>query len=153
VYSALTGVTFTLPDGWLSLYLSYVAVSALSEEVMFRAFLYGNLRSGRSFGRAASLAMLAFAAVHLLLLARLSLPLVAAATLLAAAGAYPLAALYERAGRSVWPGVLLHALVHTISVVSVPGGDLRAPLAFMAVAALSPWLVFVLGARGFTRQR
>jgi membrane protease YdiL (CAAX protease family) len=145
VYAALTGTAWSLPAGWLWTYLGYVAVSGLTEEVMFRAFLFGRLRAGRGFWAAATLAMLAFTAVHLLLFLRLNVFVAVAATLLAAAGAYPLAYLYERAGRSVWPCGLLHSLAHLITVVAWPAGELTAPLAFMAVAAVSPWLVFAFG--------
>jgi membrane protease YdiL (CAAX protease family) len=146
IYSALTGTAWSLPVGWLWTYFGYVAVSGLAEEVMFRAFLFGRLRAGRGFWAAATLAMAAFTAVHLLLFFRVNLFVAVAATLLAAAGAYPLAYLYERAGGSVWPCVLLHSLAHLITIVTwADGGALTAPLAFMAVAAVSPWLVFAFG--------
>jgi hypothetical protein len=96
--------------------------------------------------------MLAFSAVHLLLFLRLSPIVAAAALLLAAAGAYPQAYLYERAGASVWPCVLLHSLAHLITVVGVPDGALAAPLVFMAVAAVSPWIVFAFGRRRNQRE-
>jgi len=147
VYSALTGTAWSLPAGWLWTYLGYVTVSGLTEEVMFRAFLFGRLRAGRGFWAAATLAMAAFTAVHLLLFLRVNTFVAVAATLLAAAGAYPLAYLYERASGSIWPCVLLHGLAHLITVVAWPAGELTAPLAFMAVAAVSPWLVFAFGPR------
>jgi membrane protease YdiL (CAAX protease family) len=148
IYSALTGTAWSLPAGWLWAYLGYVAVSGLAEEVMFRAFLFGRLRAGRGFWAAATLSMLAFSAVHLLLFLRVNVFVATAALLLAALGAYPLAYLYEQAGGSVWPCVLLHSLAHLITVVTwAEGGELTAPLAFMAVAAVSPWVVFVFSRR------
>jgi membrane protease YdiL (CAAX protease family) len=151
INSALTGTGWSLPTGWLWTYLGYVAVSGLAEEVMFRAFLFGRLRAGRGFWAAATLSMLAFSAVHLLLFLRLNVFVATAALLLAALGAYPLAYLYERAGGSVWPCVVLHSLAHLITVVTwAQGGELAAPMAFMAVAAGSPWLVFAFG-RGAKR--
>jgi len=41
--------------------------SGRAEEVMFRAYLFGRLRAGRGFWAAATLAMAALTAVHLLL--------------------------------------------------------------------------------------
>jgi membrane protease YdiL (CAAX protease family) len=39
----------------------------VAEEVLFRGYLFGHLRRGRSFWRAAVLSMLPFVCVHLLL--------------------------------------------------------------------------------------
>jgi membrane protease YdiL (CAAX protease family) len=153
VFSALTGTTFALPPGWLWTFLGFAAVSGLTEEVMFRAYLFGHLRAGRGFWQAGALAMLCFSAVHVLLFLRLPAVIALAAILLALAASMPMAYLYENSRQSIWPAVLLHSLVHSISVVEVSGGTLAAPLAFMAVAALVPWLLFLLGPRRFSRNR
>lgn len=149
-YTAMTGIGWSLPPGWWWTYLGYVTVSGLTEEVVFRAYLFGHLRAGRSFRAAATLAMLAFSAVHLLLFLRVNALVATSALLLAALGAYPLAYLFERAGTSIWPCVLLHGLAHLITVVTVigaPADAVTAAPAFMAVAAACPWLVFLVGRR------
>jgi membrane protease YdiL (CAAX protease family) len=151
IFSALTGTTFALPLGWMWTFLGYVAVSGIAEEVMFRAYLFGRLRAHRGFWRAGVLTLLCFSAVHVLLFLRVPVVVATAAIGLSAAVSLPMAYLFEHSRQSIWPVALLHSLAHSLSVVGAGAGAL-APLAFMAVAAVAPWLVFVLVPRRFSRN-
>lgn len=151
IFTAMTGTAFVLPPNWLWTYLGYIAVSGITEEVMFRAYLFGHLRARYSFWGAATISMFFFSLVHLLLFFRVSPVIAIASILLAIVSSFPLAYLYEHSRGSIWAVALLHSLVHTISVVTVPDGSFMAPLAFMAVTAVSPWIVFLFGKRYFSQ--
>jgi membrane protease YdiL (CAAX protease family) len=153
VFSAVTGTVFTLPPGWLWTFLGYATVSGITEEVMFRAYLFGRLRAGRGFWQAGALMMLCFSAVHMLLFLRVPVVVALAAILLALAVSFPMAYLYENSRQSIWPVALLHSLAHSFSVITVEAGTLGPALAFMALTAVVPWLVFVLVPRRFSRNR
>ena len=97
------------------------AQAGIAEEVLFRGYLFGHLRRGRSFWRAALLSMLPFVAVHLLLFATMPWPIAAAALLLAVIVAFPLARLYELGGATIWAPALLHFVIQgTVKIVVFP---------------------------------
>jgi membrane protease YdiL (CAAX protease family) len=152
IFTTLTGTTFSLPSNWLWIYLGYITVSGITEEVMFRAYLFGHLRTRYGFWRAAILSLIFFSAVHLLLLFRVNLVITIASILLASVSSFPLAYLYENSRGSIWAVALLHSLVHAISVMAVSDDSLTASLAFMAVTAVSPWIVFLFGRRYFSQD-
>lgn len=79
-------------------------IAALSEEVLFRGILYGWLRRRLNVALAAILSALVFAAAHFAALSASPIAGIEMALL-----GVLLALLYE-AGRSLWPGILCHAL-------------------------------------------
>lgn len=119
------------------------AQHGVAKEVLFHGFVFRHLRTGRPFGRAAFLAMLFFAAAHLWLFTYMALPLALAATVLALAMAFPLAALFERGGDTVWGAALLHLAMHAIKVVHIPAASqMPAALSWMGAYVALPYLVF-----------
>lgn len=95
-------------SGWATVALLAVVVAPVTEEVIFRGFLYGVLR--RPFGAMAAMGATAllFAAVHG------NLPAVPAYFLLAVG----LTLAYERTG-SLWTPILMHAIFNGISLVVI----------------------------------
>jgi membrane protease YdiL (CAAX protease family) len=126
------------------------AQAGLAEELLFRGYLFGHLRRGRTFWRAAGLATVPFVAVHLLLFATMPWPIALAALLLAVIISFPLARLYELGGATIWPPALLHFVVQgTVKVVAFAGEPAASfPIVWMAASALVPWAVFAVRYQG-----
>ena len=76
--------------------------------------------------------------MHLYLFTANPFVVAALATTLAVVAAFPFAFLYERAGRVIWAGVILHVAAHAFRLVEVPESQT------MAVAAA--WILFQFGA-------
>lgn len=141
-----TGAPLGLRAGWLALAPGLLAQGGLGEEIVFRGLLYGHLRQTRPFWRAAWLATIPFAAVHLLLFATLPWAIAAASLGLAVVIGFPLARLFDLGGASVWPPAVLHFAVQGgIKLLVVPADRAQAlALGWMAASALVPWVVFAV---------
>ena len=99
-------------EGWPGvalLFLLTVVLAPIAEEILFRGFVYGGLRTVMPTGSAAVASALIFSLAHLQ-------PAPEAVAAIAAIG-LALALLYERT-RSVVPGMLLHAL-HNLLVFTI----------------------------------
>jgi membrane protease YdiL (CAAX protease family) len=145
VFAWATGEAPTFYAGGAWLIPGLFAQAGIAEEVLFRGYLFGHLRRGRSFWRAALLSMLPFMAVHLLLFVTMPWPIAAAALLLAVIVAFPLAGLYELGGGTIWAPALLHFVIQgTVKIVAFPDPwSVRFAVTWMAISAVVPMLVFV----------
>lgn len=146
LYGYLAGVPLRIRADWYWLVPGLFAQGGIAEEALFRGYLFRHMREGRSFWRAASLAAIPFMAVHLVLFATLEFPVAAASLALSVSVGFPLAWLFERAGNSVWPPAILHFVVQgAIKLVEVPDGAMGGlALWWIVLAALAPWVLFVL---------
>jgi membrane protease YdiL (CAAX protease family) len=143
IYAALRGASLAPYPGWLWLLPGLFAQAGVAEEALFRGYLFGRLRRGRSFWRAAALATGPFVLVHLILFMTMPWPVALAAVLLSVATSFPLAYLFELGGNTIWPPALVHFTVQgAIKVVEMPG-DTALPLVWMAACAAIPFLVFL----------
>lgn len=145
--ASVLDMRLAMRDGWLSLAIGMVLQGGIAEEVLFRGYLFERVRRGRSFGRAAVFAAVPFTAVHTLLFVSLEVMVAGAALALALAISFPLAWLFERAGRSIWPGALLHASIQApIKLVETSDAQAFGIVAtiWMGLCATLPWLVFLL---------
>ena len=135
--------SFAFFPGWFSLVGGLFAQAGVAEETLFRGYLFGQVRLGRTFWRAAVLSMLPFVAVHLFLFLTMSWPLALASVLLAVVISFPLAHLFELGGRTIWAPAILHFVIQgAVKVVIVSdGGDTLFPLVWMLASALLPLLV------------
>jgi membrane protease YdiL (CAAX protease family) len=151
-----TGMTPTLYPAWISLLPGLFAQAGVAEEVLFRGYLFGHIRQGRTFWRAASLSMLPFVVVHLVLFFSMPWPIALASVVLAIVISFPLAYLYELGGNTIWAPALLHFVIQaTVKVLVFPQGAESFALTWMAAGALVPLLVFAIkipGAGGAVRQ-
>ena len=146
-YAYLQEVTIAGYPAWGWLVPGLFAQAGIAEEALFRGYLFRHLRQGRSFWRAAGLATLPFALVHLYLFWTLPWPLAAASVLLAIIISFPLAYLFELGGNTIWAPALLHFTIQSaIKVLVLPDG-LTIPLLWMAASATIPWLAFAFGRR------
>lgn len=140
LFTWLTGTAITLKPNWRWIVIGAVALNGIAEETLFRGFVFGHLRregQGMSFRRAGWIALVIFAAVHLYLFGQNPFMVGLLGTLVAMAAAFPLAFLFEKAGFSIWPTVILHVATHTIRFV-----EISEPFYMTAVTA---WLALQIG--------
>ena len=140
-----TGLAPAPYPGWLALLPGLFAQAGVAEEVLFRGYLFGRIRVGRSFWRAAALSMVPFVGVHLVLFISLAWPIALASVLLAVVISFPLAHLFELGGGTIWAPALLHFVIQaTVKVAVFPHGGESFALAWMAASAIVPLLVFTV---------
>ncbi|HZA26572.1 MAG TPA: CPBP family intramembrane glutamic endopeptidase [Actinomycetota bacterium] len=138
LYSAATGVPFSLKPDWLGLLVGAIVLNGLAEETLFRGFVFGHLRqAGHSFWRAGLVSLAIFGAVHLFLFTTNPVVVALLATLLAIAAAFPYAFLYERAGSTIWAGVIVHIGGHALRLVDIPEAQM--------VTVASVWTIVLFG--------
>ena len=152
IHAVVSGVPLASYPGWLWLLPGLFAQAGIAEEALFRGFLFGRLRHGRTFWRAAMLAAIPFLLVHLVLFATMPWPVALASVLLSTIISFPLARLFELGGGTVWAPALLHFTVQgAIKVVEIPTGS-TLPLVWMAASAIIPFAVFLVRAKGGGRE-
>jgi len=145
VVSLVWGVPMELRSDWLWILAGAIALNGIGEETLFRGFIFGHLRrAGSSFVRAGLIALLIFTAIHLLLFAQNPFVVALAGTVIALVASFPLAFLFERAGFSIWPTVILHVATHTIRLVAIPEPYSMAVLvAWLGLQILMPFLIWI----------
>jgi membrane protease YdiL (CAAX protease family) len=149
VAAAVAGWAVRLEPGTAATAVGIFAQAGIAEETLFRSYLFGHLREGRTFWRAAWLSLGPFAAVHVFLFWTMPWPIAAAALALSCIIAFPLAWLYEMGGRTVWAPAILHAVSQgliKVVVVSGPGSE-AFPLIWMAACAVLPLFVLMVPVR------
>ena len=146
LYARITGAGWSLEAGSHRLLPGLFAQAGIAEEILFRGYLFGHLRRGRSFARAATLSMIPFVAVHLLMFFTMPWPIALAALALAVAISFPMAHLFELGGATIWPPALLHFVVQgTVKIVGIAGEPSTAfPLVWMAASVAIPMLAFLI---------
>jgi membrane protease YdiL (CAAX protease family) len=138
IVSLIWGVPIELRSNWLWILVGAVVLNGIGEETLFRGFIFGHLRrAGLSFVRAGLIALLIFTAIHLLLFAQNPFVIALAGTVIALVASFPLAYLFERAGFSIWPTVILHVATHAIRLVAIPEP--------YSITVLVAWLVMQIG--------
>jgi membrane protease YdiL (CAAX protease family) len=149
LFAKVSGASLSFFPGWISLVPGLFAQAGVAEEILFRGYLFGHLRRGRTFWRAAAISMLPFVGVHLLMFLTMPWPIALAAVLLAVVLSFPLAHLFELGGATIWAPALLHFIIQgTVKVVVVSGAaDFSFPLVWMLASALLPWLSLLLARR------
>lgn len=139
-YIAAAGADLRLYPGWVALLPGLFAQGGIAEEALFRGFLFGRLRQGRSFWRAAFLATLPFLVAHLYLFATMPFAIALASVLLSTIISFPLAKLFDAGGGTIWGPAFVHFVVQaTPKIVET---DAMFPLVWIAAAAVLPFLAF-----------
>ena len=144
-FALARGMTAAFYPGWTWLLPGLFAQAGIAEEVLFRGYLFGHLRVGRTFWRAATVSMLPFVSVHLVLFVSMPWPIALASVLLAMVISFPLAYLFEAGGNTVWAPALLHFVIQgTVKVVTFAHGAEEFALAWIAASAVVPLFVFTV---------
>ena len=125
------------------------AQAGIAEETLFRGYLFGRLRYDRSFWVAASLSMLPFVAVHLLMFVTQPWPIAAASLALALVSSFPLAWLFELGGGTIWAPALLHFVIQgTVKLVVFPDDTASTfAVVWIAASAVVPLGLFAVPGR------
>jgi membrane protease YdiL (CAAX protease family) len=146
LYAASTGMSIQLRSDAFMLAIGMFAQGGIAEEVVFRGFLFRRLCITRTFWRTACLAAVPFMIVHAAMFATLDFYVALSSLLLALSISFPLAWLFERAGNSIWPPAIVHAIIQgAIKVVDAPADQFASlALFWIAAGATVPWLFFVL---------
>jgi len=146
IFAAVTDSELVLRPGWLWLLPGLFLQGGVAEETLFRGYLFGHLRRTRPFWRAALLSMPPFLVVHLMMFTYMDAAVATAATLLAISISFPLARLYDLAGRTIWAPAIVHFVIQGSVKVIVPaeGKQMALGIAWMALCLVVPWVVFAL---------
>jgi membrane protease YdiL (CAAX protease family) len=147
LYVVVTGRQVSLHPGAAWLAVGILAQGGLAEELVFRGYLYGRLRQTRTFWRAASVSMVPFAAVHLVIFLTMDWPVALVALLLSMALSFPYAYLYELGGRTIWAPAVMHAVTQAGPKLAVVD-DPVFPLVWMVAALALSWCVFLVPRTG-----
>ncbi|MCO6511754.1 MAG: CPBP family intramembrane metalloprotease [Aridibacter famidurans] len=147
VYVYSKGAEISMYPGWLILLPGLFAQAGIAEEVLFRSYLFGHIRRGRSFGRAALIAGGPFVLVHLALFATMPWPIALVSVLLATALLFPLARLYELGGGTIWAPAILHWVIQgTVKVIDLGPNSSEFALIWILACAIVPYVVFLIPA-------
>lgn len=155
--SWVTGYQWTLPVNWGWTMVGIFALHGVAEEMIYRSYLFGRLRQGRTFWRAAWLAVLLFSLSHLPILWNQGLLVGGMAVTLSIASSFPFAHLYEQGRKTIWAPALVHGAVDTVIPLLAAGGMANggqsAALLWMALSMVLPYLAFAFGKpKGIDRE-
>jgi membrane protease YdiL (CAAX protease family) len=150
--SWLTGAQLVPAANWPLLALGIFLMNGVSEEMIYRGYLFQHLRQGRTFCRAVLLGIVLHAAAHLPILAVAGVVVGLSAVLVAVLTFPPYAALFERGRSTIWAPALLHFSSDSIKLL-IGAGALADPavqmatLLWLAVIATVPYLLFAIPGR------
>lgn len=146
IYAATTKADIHLQDNWPWILLGVITGVGITEETLFRGFVFNFLRGDRPFWRAATLSMIFFGAMHLLLLFWLPIPIAIAAILLAIISAYPTAYLFEKGNKTIWPSAILHSAALATNLFVIPTDiTVSFSLMWIGIVLIFLFLVFAAG--------
>jgi membrane protease YdiL (CAAX protease family) len=143
IYSRLTGINLPLQNNWPWILVGILTGTGIAEEILFRGYAFNFFRQTHSFWRAATLSMLLFGMMHLILLLWLPIPIAIAAILLSVLAAYPTAYLFENGNRTIWPSAILHTTALATNLFVIPT-DLTVTVSLLWIAVLLAGMLLVL---------
>lgn len=108
-------------DDWLLNMAGLFLTGGITEETLFRGYLFGTLRKQWTFRKAVLVSTFFFAMAHLLLFTYMDSSLALISTLLAITGSLPFAYLYEKGNFTIWSPALVHATIRTVGMVVTTG--------------------------------
>lgn len=147
-FALITGAEIPPVSGAAVLAVGIVCQGGVSEELIFRGFLFGHLRRHHAFWPAVGISLVPFVAVHALLFMTLPLPVAAASVALSVVSAIPLAHLFEMGRGTIWAPALLHAAIQGVKLVDVhEAWTVPLALIWMVASAIVPLLALLVPAR------
>jgi membrane protease YdiL (CAAX protease family) len=144
----LTGYKFKIPENWLWLAVGVFALHGIAEEVLYRGFLFRRLREGRSFWKAAWLAVIFFTAAHIPIIINMGILVGGMAVLLAVVSSFPFSYMYEKGGNTIWAPAIVHFAIDTVIPILAAGpqdaSSTQAVTLWMAASMVIPYLSFLI---------
>jgi membrane protease YdiL (CAAX protease family) len=120
IYSSQTHIALPLNPNWPWVLLGVIAGVGITEEILFRGFAFHFLNERWSFWKAATISMVLFALMHLLLLFWLPVVIAIAAIILSIIASFPMAYLFIKGNQTVWAGAILHSAALATSLFVIP---------------------------------
>lgn len=111
--AALLGIDLELRSNWPNVLVGALLFHGLAEELVWRGYAFGRLRTRHSFRRAVAWSVPLIALTHVPIIAGNGIGIGTLAVLTAAATSVPFAFLWERSGGTVWAAAILHGLIGT----------------------------------------
>jgi membrane protease YdiL (CAAX protease family) len=145
IFALATGIPLAVSSAWPAILLGVVLVNGVTEEVIHRAFVFGRVRTGRSFAVAASISAAVFALQHLYLVFSIGPIAGGASVLLALCLGFPLAFLFERGGNSLAGPAIVHTSSNApMMLFASPELTAAAILPHMGVVLAATYLSFAI---------
>jgi membrane protease YdiL (CAAX protease family) len=142
------GITLTVRPDWLAVLAGAMLFHGVAEELVWRGFVFAHLRQQAPFGLAVVCSVPLIAATHLPILMSSGALIGGLALATAAVTCLPLARLWERSGRTIWPAALLHGSIGTWQVFERTYSPVFAVVVLVASLTV-PLLVLAVPARWF----
>ena len=138
--------TIDLNEKWGLNAIGLLLTAGVTEELLFRGFLFGKLRVTMSFRKAAGISVMAFSLAHLLMFTYMDWTIALSSTLLAVGLSIPFAYLYETAENSIWSPAIFHAAIRSIGMIFITEDKnyIMLVLAWMAISLLVPNIFMLL---------
>lgn len=150
----VTGGAPSLRPGWVWLLVGIFAFHGLAEEFVWRGYAFRRLRRGRSFGRAVLWTMPLVAVAHVPIIVTSGAVVGAAALVVAAVTALPLAYLFDTGRGTIWAPAVVHTAIDSFKIVDVPAAALTTfSLLLSAISVVVPLLVLLVPRRVLDPQR
>lgn len=145
VLGLLLDTKLSLADNWHLNLVGLFLTGGLTEEMVFRGYLFGSLRKQMSFRKATLISTVIFSLAHLLLFTYLDWSIALMSTILAIGLSLPFAFLFERGDNTVWSPALVHATIRMIGMVVTTAEDKFTVLAsaWMLASLIIPYLVLL----------
>jgi membrane protease YdiL (CAAX protease family) len=111
--AAALGIDLELRSNWPQVLVGALLFHGIAEELVWRGYVYGQLRRHRSYRRAVLCSTPLIALTHVPIIVSNGLAVGSVAVLTAIVTCLPLAYLYDRGGRTIWPPAIVHGLIGT----------------------------------------
>jgi membrane protease YdiL (CAAX protease family) len=150
--AAALGIDLAVRSNWPTVLGGALVFHGIAEELVWRGYVYGSFRRRATARRAIARSMPLIALTHVPIIIGNGLAIGSLAVLSAAVTCLPLAHLYDRGGRSIWPPAILHFLIGTWQLF-----ERTYPVEFSMVVLLgsivAPLATFLFGDRFFATGR
>ncbi len=140
--AALLDIELELRSNWPSVLVAALLFHGLAEELVWRGYAFGRLRTRHSFRRAVGWSIPLIAITHVPIIVGSGIGIGTLAVLTAAATSVPFAYLWERSGGTVWAAAILHGLIGTWQLFERTYPDAFAVVVMIATIFV-PFTVFL----------
>jgi membrane protease YdiL (CAAX protease family) len=143
--SLLLNAKIMLAKNWLLNLAGLFLTGGLTEEMLFRGYLFGSLRRKISFRKAVLISAICFTLAHLVMFTYMDWPVALLSTLLAVATSVPLAFLFEKGNNTVWSPAIVHTAIRAIGLVVTVDEKYFMQFSMMWIAAcmILPYIVLM----------
>jgi membrane protease YdiL (CAAX protease family) len=136
VGAALLGIQLRLRPEWPAVLLAALIFHGVAEELVWRGYTFARIREHFTFWRAVLLSIPLIAATHVPIILTNGWLVGGLALVSAAVTCLPLAYLWERGGRTIWPPAIVHGLIGSWQIF-----DRSYPMTFSLVVLMASILV------------